>query len=227
MVIKPDVDIVTLDKALPHHIVKQITDARWMLNSYKTTEKEEIHPDNKHVKRIHQALDSGDVELVRMLLKEGHTNLDGAGVLHYAVAYCDSKTTMEVLHLGLANVNQTNSRGYMVLHIAAMRKKPKIIVLLLTKGARPCALTSDGQKALQIAKRLTRAPDYRGGNNNNKASSQERLCIEILEQAERRSPLLGEASVSLALAGDDVRSKLLYLENRGNVQNLCKLITCS
>ncbi|CAN0830648.1 BTB/POZ domain and ankyrin repeat-containing protein NPR1 [Linum grandiflorum] len=115
----------------------------------------------------------------------------------------------------------------MVLHIAAMRKEPKIIVSLLTKGARPCALTSDGRKALQIAKRLTRAADYRKNSTTDEASSQERLCIEILEHAERRSPLLGKASVSLALAGDDVRSKLLYLENRGNVQNLCKLITCS
>ncbi|CAN0898255.1 BTB/POZ domain and ankyrin repeat-containing protein NPR1, partial [Linum grandiflorum] len=231
MVVKSDVDIVTLDKALPHQIAKQITDARWMLNSYKTTEKEEIHPDNKHVKRIHRALDSDDVELVRMLLKEGHTNLDDAEALHYAVAYCDSKTTMEVLDLGLADVNRRNSRGYTVLHIAAIRKEPKIIVSLLTKGARPCALTSDGRKALQIAKRLTRAADYHkysttdeGGNNinnnNNKASSQERLCIEILEQAERRSPLLGEASVSLALAGDDVRSKLLYLENRVGLAKL-------
>ncbi|CAN1836194.1 BTB/POZ domain and ankyrin repeat-containing protein NPR1 [Linum perenne] len=222
IVVKSDVDIVTLDKALPHQILKQITDARWMLDSYKNLQTE-IHcfPD-KHVKRIHRALDSDDVELVRMLLKEGHTNLDDAEALHYAVAYCDSKTTMEVLDLGLADVNRTNSRGYTVLHVAAMRKEPKIIVSLLTKGARPCVLTSDGRKALQIAKRLTRASDYHKycTEEGNKASSQERLCIEILEQAERRSPLLGEASVSLALAGDDLRSKLLYLENRVGLAKL-------
>lgn len=51
-------------------------------------------------------------------------------------------------------------------------------------------------------------------NDEGKSSSNDRLCIEILEQAERRDPLLGEASLSLAMAGDDLRMKLLYLENR-------------
>ncbi|CAI0387351.1 unnamed protein product [Linum tenue] len=225
MVVKSDIDIVTLDKALPHHIVTRITDARWELDSNAkpraaaTAATTHCFPD-KHVKRIHRALDSDDVELVRMLLKEGHTNLDDAEALHYAVAYCDSKTTTELLDLGLADVNQTNSRGYTVLHVAAMRKEPKIIVSLLTKGARPSALTSDGRKALQIAKRLTRAADYHKCIEEGKASPNERLCIEILEQAERRSPLLGEASVSLALAGDDLRMKLLYLENRVGLAKL-------
>jgi regulatory protein NPR1 len=58
--------------------------------------------------------------------------------------------------------------------------------------------------------------DYHKSTEEGKASPKERLCIEILEQAERRDPLLGEASLSLAMAGDDLRMKLLYLENRGN-----------
>ncbi|GFY80467.1 regulatory protein [Actinidia rufa] len=169
---------------------------------------------DKHVKRIHRALDSDDVELVRMLLKEGHTSLDDACAIHYAVAYCDAKTTMELLDLALADVNHRNPRGYTVLHVAAMRKEPKIIVSLLTKGARPGDLTLDGRKALQISKRLTRAVDYHKSMEEGKASPKDRLCIEILEQAERRDPLPGEASVSLAMAGDDLRMKLLYLETR-------------
>ncbi|KAM7258097.1 hypothetical protein ACFE04_013838 [Oxalis oulophora] len=211
IVVKSDVDIVTLEKALPHHIVKQITDTRKELGLDKTPST--TFPD-KHVKRIHRALDSDDVELVRMLLKEGHTNLDDANALHYAVAYCDAKTTTELLDLGLADVNRRNLRGYSVLHVAAMRKDPKIIVSLLTKGASPSDLTMDGRKALQISKRLTRALDYGKQMEEGKASPKDRLCIEVLEQAERRDPLLGEASVSLAMAGDDLRMKLLYLENR-------------
>ncbi|BAT80080.1 hypothetical protein VIGAN_02304300 [Vigna angularis var. angularis] len=82
------------------------------------------------VNRIHRALDSDDVELVRLLLKEGHTTLDDAYALHYAVAYCDVKTTSELLDLGLADVNHKNHRGYSVLHVAAMRKEPNIIVSL-------------------------------------------------------------------------------------------------
>lgn len=217
VVVKSDVDMITLDKVLPHHIAKQIIDTRRELdlegidtNSF---------PD-KHVKRIHRALDSDDVELVRMLLKEGHTTLDDAYALHYAVAYGDAKTTTELLDLALADVNHRNPRGYTVLHVAAKRKEPKIIVSLLTKGARPSDLTSDGRKALQISKRLTRAVDYKKTAEEGKASPKDRLCIEILEQAERRDPLLGEASVSLAMAGDDLRMKLLYLENRVGLARL-------
>ncbi|XP_057500366.1 BTB/POZ domain and ankyrin repeat-containing protein NPR1-like [Actinidia eriantha] len=215
-IVRSDVDMITLDKALPQHLVKQIVDARIEVGLHGL---ENGFPD-KHVKRIHRALDSDDVELVRMLLKEGHTSLDDACAIHYAVAYCDAKTTMELLDLALSDVNHRNPRGYTVLHVAAMRKEPKIIVSLLTKGARPGDLTLDGRKALQISKRLTRAVEYHKSMEEGKASPKDRLCIEILEQAERRDPLPGEASVSLALAGDDLRMKLLYLENRVGLAKL-------
>ncbi|XP_043706034.1 BTB/POZ domain and ankyrin repeat-containing protein NPR1-like [Telopea speciosissima] len=217
IVVKSDIDIITLEKALPHDIVKQIMDSREELGLHGSESNK--FPD-KHVKRIHRALDSDDVELVRMLLKEGHTTLDDACALHYAVAYCDAKTTTELLDLGLSDVNNLNPRGYTVLHVAAMRKEPKIIVSLLTKGARPSDLTPDGRKALQISKRLTKSVDYNRSTEEGKASPKDRLCIEILEQAERRDPVLGEASVSLAMAGDDLRMKLLYLENRVGLAKL-------
>nr|XP_043626872.1 BTB/POZ domain and ankyrin repeat-containing protein NPR1 [Erigeron canadensis] len=211
ILVRSSVDFVTLDKALPEHIVKQIMDSRFNLGLDKPGSSS--FPD-KHIKRVHRALDSDDVELVTMLLREGHTTLDGSCALHYAVAYADAKTTTELLDLALADVNHKNSRGFSVLHVAAIRKEPNIIVSLLTKGARPADLTPDGRKALQISKRLTRAVDYYKSTEESKECSKGRLCIEILEQAERRNPLLGEASASLAMAGDDLRVKLLYLENR-------------
>lgn len=211
IIVKSVVDVTTLDKSLLQHIVKQIIDRRKELG---LTELEYIEYPDKHVKRIHRALESDDVELVRMLLRERHTTLDDAYALHYAVAHCDAKTTTELLELGLADVNRRNQRGYTVLHVAAMRKEPKIIVSLLTKGAQPTEVTFDGRKALQIAKRLTKAVDFYKSTEQGKAAPKDRLCIEILEQAERREPLLGEGSVSLAKAGEDLRMKLLYLENR-------------
>lgn len=216
-VVKSDVDIVTLQKSLQQHIVKQIMDSRLELG---LDNPESRNFPDKHVKRIHRALDSDDVELVRMLLDEGHTSLDDAHALHYAVAYCDPKTTTELLDLGLADVNFRNLRGYTVLHVAAMRKDPKLIVSLLTKGARPSDLTLDNRKALQIAKQLMRAVDYNNPTEEGKAAPKDRLCIEVLEQAERRDPLLGEAALSLAMAGDDLRMKLLYLENRVGLAKL-------
>ncbi|CAL5024499.1 unnamed protein product [Urochloa decumbens] len=152
--------------------------------------------------------------LERCLEIEGKTNLDDAYALHYAVEHCDSKITTELLDLALADINHRNPRGYTVLHIAAMRMEPKIIVSLLTKGARPSDLTFDHRKALQICKRLTKHGDYFGPTEDGKPSPKDRLCIEILEQAERRDPQLGEASVSLATEGESLRGRLLYLENR-------------
>ncbi|CAN6457079.1 unnamed protein product [Victoria cruziana] len=211
-IVRSNIDIVTLEKALPENVVKLIMDTRKksvMAASVANA------PPNKHVRRIHRAIDSDDIELIRLLLKEGHTTLDDACALHYAVAYCDAKTTTELLDMGLADINHRNSRGYTVLHVAAMRKEPKIILSLLTKGARPSDLTPDGRKALQISKRLTKPDHYYKTTAQGNASPKERLCIDVLEQAERTDPLLGEASASLAKAGEDLRSKLLYLENRG------------
>ncbi|KAL9270300.1 BTB/POZ domain and ankyrin repeat-containing protein [Drosera capensis] len=217
IVVHSDLDSITLEKSLPPEISKQIMDLR---KSYARSGPEgDTYPD-KHVKRIHRALDSDDVELVRMLLKEGHTTLDDAYALHYAVAFCDAKTTTELLDLAIADINHRNHRGYTVLHVSAMRKEPKIIVSLLTKGARPTDQTLDGRKALQISKRLTKAVDWYRSTEQGQASPKDRLCIEILEQAERRDPLLGEAAFSLAIAGEGLRTKLLHLESRVGLARL-------
>ena len=64
------------------------------------------------MRRIHRALDSDDVELVKLLLNVSEITLDDANALHYAAAYCDSKVVSELLDLGLANLNLKNSRGY-------------------------------------------------------------------------------------------------------------------
>ncbi|KAF7144277.1 hypothetical protein RHSIM_Rhsim05G0017400 [Rhododendron simsii] len=206
-------------------IVKRIVD---FLNELGFHCPESCYFPYKHLKRIHRGLDSDDEELVRMLLKEGHTSIDDAYALHHAVVYCDAKTTKEILDLAIADVNHRNLGGNTLLHIAAMRKEPKIIVYLIIQGADPAALTSDGGKALEIAKMLPRAADYciYKSTDQGKAYHEDRLCIEILEQAERRDPLLGEASASLVKAdslgkaGDDLPRKLLYLESRVELAKL-------
>ncbi|KAF8036217.1 hypothetical protein BT93_C2046 [Corymbia citriodora subsp. variegata] len=210
-VARSDLDIVTLEKGLPLAIIEQIISARLELG---LNIPECVNFPDKHVKRIHQALDSDDVDLVRLLLKEGHVNLDDARALHYAVAYCDAKTSTELLDLRIADVNHRNARGLTVLHVAAMRKEPKVIMSLLMKGAQPSDISPDGRKALQLCKRHTKAADYMESTEEGKPSPKDKLCVEILEQAERGEPSLGEASFSVAMAGDDLRMELLYLENR-------------
>lgn len=208
IVVNSDIDNVTIEKTLPSDIVKQIMKSRSDPAGLHGPENLDF-PDKK-VKGIYRALDSDDVELVKMLLDEGHTTLDDAYALHYAAAHCDSKITAKLLDLEQADVNLKNCRGYSALHIAAMRKEPSIIVSLLTKGARPSDLTSDGKKAIQISKRRTRCIDYERSNQQGKASCNDKLCIEVLEQ--RRE----EMSLPLAMMSGDLHQRLSYLEARGN-----------
>jgi len=212
MVVCSDLDTVILKKALPQDIVKQITDLRTFLGL--SGAEGTAFPDI-HATRIHKALDSDDIELVKLLLEEGRATLDDAYALHHAVAYCNSKITSELLELRCADVNRKNLRGYSVLHIAAKRKDPEIIMCLLDNGARSYDLTTDGRKAIQISRRLTKAVDYYRPIEQKKDAPKDRLCIEILEQAERRDPPMGEASGSVAMAASELLQKLLYLEIRG------------
>lgn len=116
--------IVTIEKALPQQSVNRITDSRLALGLSSRAQS------NNAASNAARTLNSDDVELVRMLLKEGHTNLDNAYALHYAVVYCDTKTMAEMLDLGIADVNCRNLRGYTVLPVAATRKELKTIVSL-------------------------------------------------------------------------------------------------
>ncbi|XP_064934159.1 BTB/POZ domain and ankyrin repeat-containing protein NPR1-like [Musa acuminata AAA Group] len=211
MVVESDIDYVALNKKLPPDIVEQIKQSR---SNFGLDGQENLEFPEKHVKSVYGALDSDDIELVKLLLEEGGTTLDNAKALHYAVAYCDSKITKELLSLGLADVNGRDHRHYTVLHIAAMRKEPEIIMSLLTMGARPFDHTPDGRTALQISKRLTRSTDYYRSTEQGEPSPRERLCIEMLEQAEMRDSFMEVTSVPVEMISDNLQERLLYLESR-------------
>uniref|UniRef100_A0A1J3CVK1 Regulatory protein NPR1 n=1 Tax=Noccaea caerulescens TaxID=107243 RepID=A0A1J3CVK1_NOCCA len=208
IIVESNVDLVSLNKSLPQHIVKQIVDTRKELGL-------EAPEPEKHVSNIHKALESDDIALVNLLLTEGHTNLDDAYALHFAVAYCDVKTATDLLELKLADVNRKNPRGYTVLHVAAMRKEPSLIAFLLTEGGANASETSfDGRTALVIAKQVAKAADYNYIPEEGESSPKGRVCIEILEQANKHVPFLGDVYPSLAVAADELRMRLLDLENR-------------
>lgn len=214
-VARSDLDDITLRKELPQEIVENIKSLRpkFLPNDEHDIEAVEQLRE-KRIGRIHKALDSDDVELVKLLLTESDITLDEAKALHYSVAYCDPKVVTELLGLGLANVNLQNHRGYTVLHIAARRKEPSIIVALLNKGASALELTSDGQSAVSICRRLTRPKDYLAKTEQGQEANKDRLCIDVLEREMRRNPMLGDTSISSQTVADDLHMKLLYLENR-------------
>nr|UVV34373.1 regulation protein [Actinidia chinensis] len=209
-----DLDNISLEKELPFDVAENIKLLR--LKSQADNEND-APPDplrEKRVRRIHKALDSDDVELVKLLLTESNITLDEAYALHYAVAYCDPKVVSEVLGLGLADVNLQNARGYTVLHIAAMRKEPSIIVSLLTKGAHASDTTSDGRSAVSICRRITRPKDYLAKKEQGQETNKDKICIDVLEREMWRNPMVGDVSMSSPTMADDLHMKLLYLENR-------------
>jgi hypothetical protein len=139
-----------------------------------------------------------------------------------------------------ADTNRRNERGMTVLHVAAWRREPQAIANLLEKGAHLKELTLDNQTALDIAKRLTKKsnPDMKAENQK------DRLCISILEQAERGHTVTVPKSAAAMLTEPstekELMSLLLYLENRGTlissntsvtitwlIMNLISNISCS
>ncbi|MBA0569745.1 hypothetical protein Golob_003456 [Gossypium lobatum] len=214
-VARSDLDSIFIEKELPYEVTESIRLLR--LKSPSDGEGNEAVVDplrEKRIRRIHKALDSDDVELVKLLLTESDITLDDATALHYAAAYCDPKVVSEVLGLRLADVNLRNSRGYTVLHIAAMRKEPSVIMALLAKGASASTLTLDGQSAVNICRRLTRPKDYHAKTEQGKETNKDRICIDILEREMRRNPMAGDVSVASHALSDDLHMRLLYLENR-------------
>ncbi|KAK8547467.1 hypothetical protein V6N13_024548 [Hibiscus sabdariffa] len=214
-VTRSDLDSISIENELPYEVAESIRMLR--CKSPPEGEDSEAAVDlmrEKRIRRIHKALDSDDVELVKLLLTESDITLDDAAALHYAAGYCDPKVVSEILALGLADVNQRNSRGYTVLHIAAMRKEPSVIMLLLAKGASASELTWDGRSAFNICQRLTRPKDYHAKTEQGKETNKDRICIDVLEREMRRNPMAGDVSITSHTLADDMHMRLLYLENR-------------
>ncbi|KAK9924166.1 hypothetical protein M0R45_032549 [Rubus argutus] len=216
---RSDLDSVALEKELPHEVLDDIKSLR--LESQENDESNMLEKEPredkrlKSIRRIHKALDSDDVELVTLLLNESDSiTLDDAHALHYAVAYCDPKIVKEVLGLGLADVNLRNAREHTVLHVAARRKEPSVIVHLLNKGASALETTSDGQTAVAICRRLTRPKDYDENTKQGEESNKDRMCIDLLEREMRRNSICGNLSNTSQMVADGFHVSLNYLENR-------------
>ncbi|GJN23801.1 hypothetical protein PR202_gb11482 [Eleusine coracana subsp. coracana] len=61
----------------------------------------------KNIRNTHMALDSHDIDLVGMLLKESAVTLDDAFAVHYAATRCTPKVVSELLKLDSANTKRT------------------------------------------------------------------------------------------------------------------------
>ncbi|KAH0983762.1 hypothetical protein GBA52_010939 [Prunus armeniaca] len=196
-VARSDLDSVAIEKELPHEVSNVIKSLRLKSQEKDESSMMELEPvEDKRIRRIHKALDSDDVELVELLLKESDITLDDAYALHYAVAYCDPKVVKEVLGLGLATINLCNARRHTVLHVAARQT------------------TADGQTAVAICRRLTRPKDFYENTKQGQESNKDRMCIDLLEREMRRNSTSGNLSIRSEVIADDLNVRLDYLENR-------------
>ncbi|KAF8684414.1 hypothetical protein HU200_044308 [Digitaria exilis] len=208
-----------LEKEFPDDIYGKIKEIR---HSAFQDDSENAVLDPEHEKRVRnilKALDSDDVDLVGLLLKESAVTLDDAFAVHYAAAYCEPKVFAELLKLESANVNLKNNSGYTPLHIACMRREPDIILSLVERGSSVQERTLDGRDALTICKRLTREKDCNRKLEKCEEKSKPYLCIEILEQELKRKsiifdPISMEESIATPLLVDNFHVRLINLENR-------------
>ncbi|XP_052295691.1 BTB/POZ domain and ankyrin repeat-containing protein NPR1-like isoform X4 [Citrus sinensis] len=212
---KSNLDNVCLEKELPDEVSSEIKSLRVKSNQESEANIVEVDPMHaKIVRRIHKALDSDDVELLKLLLDVSSVTLDDAYALHYAAAYCNPKVFKEVLNMGLADLNLKDARGHTVLHVAARRKEPAVLVTLLSKGACASETTSDGQTAVAICRRMTRRKDYIEATKQRQETNKDRLCIDVLEREMRRNSMSWNVALSPEVMADDFQMKLNYLENR-------------
>ena len=206
---------VDLLKQLPLALAEEIISLRSKMNLHHM-QQEITNPEHEmECQRIRKALDSDDVELVRLLLREGEVSIDEAYGLHYAVAYCATNTVLELLDIGIANPNLRNDCGFTVLHVAAIRREPSILACLLIKGANPMERTPSSQTALQLCARSIQRSDHPNHKDCGEELQKDRLSIEILDQAGRENPFANTVFPP-AVDEKELFMRLLYLENRGN-----------
>ncbi|GAY63880.1 hypothetical protein CUMW_229220, partial [Citrus unshiu] len=207
--------VVFSQKELPDEVSSEIKSLRVKSNQECEANIAEVDPMHAtRVRGIHEALDSYDFELLKLLLDESNVTLDDAYALHYAAAYCSPKVFKEVLNMDSAGLNLKDARGHTVLHVAARRKEPAVLVTLLSKGGCASETTSDGQTAVAICRRMTRRKDYIEATKQGQETNKDRLCIDVLEREMRRNSMSGNLALSSEVMADDFQMKLNYLENR-------------
>ncbi len=114
---------------------------------------------------VADAAQSGDVEEVRTLLRQGADvnapQADGLTALHWAALNDDLATLEVLLYAGAAIRPLTRVGGYSPLHLAARSGHPAIVAALLEAGADPNFWTDTGVTPLHFAAQANDAESVR------------------------------------------------------------------
>ncbi|XP_009784747.1 regulatory protein NPR5-like isoform X1 [Nicotiana tabacum] len=142
--------------------------------------------EDQKIRRMRRALDSSDVELVKLMVMGEGLNLDESIALHYAVENCSREVVKALLELGAANVNYpAGLAGKTPLHIAAEMVSPDMVAVLLDHHADPNVRTVDGITPLDILRTLTSDFLFKGAvpGLNHIEPNKLRLCLELVQSA--------------------------------------------
>lgn len=138
------------------------------------------------IRRMRRALDSSDVELVKLMVMGEGLNLDEVLALHYAVENCSREVVKALLELGTADVNlRAGLNGKTPLHIAAEMVSPDMVAVLLDHHADPGCRTVDGVTPLDVLRTLTSDFLFKGAvpGLNHIEPNKLRLCLELVQSA--------------------------------------------
>ncbi|CAM0885192.1 unnamed protein product [Alopecurus aequalis] len=142
--------------------------------------------DHHKIRRMRRALDSSDVELVKLMVMGEGLNLDEALALHYAVENCSREVVKALLELGAADVNHpAGPAGKTPLHVAAEMVCPDMVAVLLDHHADPNVRTVDGVTPLDILRTLTSDFLFKGAvpGLTHIEPNKLRLCLELVQSA--------------------------------------------
>ncbi|GMH28335.1 hypothetical protein Nepgr_030178 [Nepenthes gracilis] len=142
--------------------------------------------EDQKIRRMRRALDSSDVELVKLMVMGEGLNLDEALALHYAVQNCSREVVKALLELGAADVNYpAGPAGKTPLHLAAEMVSPDMVAVLLDHQANPNVRTVDGITPLNILRTLTSDFLFRGAvpGLTHIEPNKLRLCLELVQSA--------------------------------------------
>ncbi|XP_008800205.1 BTB/POZ domain and ankyrin repeat-containing protein NPR5-like [Phoenix dactylifera] len=146
----------------------------------------ELEDQHHKIRRMRRALDSSDVELVKLMVMGEGLNLDDALALHYAVENCSREVVKALLELGAADVNcPAGPAGKTPLHIAAEMVCPDMVAVLLDHHADPNIRTVDGVTPLDILRTLTSDFLFKGAvpGLSHIEPNKLRLCLELVQSA--------------------------------------------
>lgn len=182
-----------LAKHLPIDVVAKIEEIR-LKSSFARRSLLPYHHDltavanleDQKIRRMKKALDSSDVELVKLMVMGEGLNLDEALALHYAVENCSREVVKALLELGAVDVNHpAGPAGKTPLHIAAEMVSPDMVAVLLDHHADPNVRTVDGVTPLDILRTLTSDFLFKGAvpGLTHIEPNKLRLCLELVQSA--------------------------------------------